>query len=83
MKRTLAVCLLAGAVGGCALLPGGGPQLGSSQGGWGRKTVEAKEEPATLVAMDGTLCTVTATKFRNAKTGDRIFCYWRPRGGSP
>lgn len=83
MKKILAVLLLAGALGGCALMPGW-LQTGSAGGGWGSKTVDFKEDPATLLARDGTLCTVTVSKYRNVKLGDRVWCHWRTRGdGSP
>lgn len=81
MKRLSAMLLAAGCLSGCALLPRG-VQMGSPEGGWGSKIVAFKEEPATLVARDGTLCTVTASKFQNAKEGDRVWCHWRARGSS-
>jgi hypothetical protein len=55
-------------------------QMGGRDG-LGNKVVSGKEEPATLVAVDGTLCTVPAPRFDRIKPGDRVWCNWRPRGG--
>lgn len=55
-------------------------QVGGEDGP-GSKTVAAKEEPATLIAPDGTMCIVTAGKFNEIKVGDRVWCSWRPYGG--
>jgi hypothetical protein len=54
-------------------------QLGG-ESGIGNKTVSAKVEPGTLVAVDGTICTVPAGKFHRTKSGDRVWCNWRPGG---
>ncbi len=54
-------------------------QVGGEEGP-GSKTVSAKEEPATLIAADGTVCLVTASRFNRVKTGDRVWCNWRPYG---
>lgn len=79
MRRFLSAAILTGSLAGCALLP---PwlQTGDPEGGWGTKTVSAKEEPATLVAPDGTLCIVTQPRYQKAKLGDRVWCLWRARG---
>lgn len=55
-------------------------QVGGEEGP-GSKTVSAKEEPATLIAVDGTICVVTPGRFNKVKTGDRVWCSWRPYGG--
>ena len=41
------------------------------------KTVYGKESPATLVANDGSRCTVTSKKFEKTREGDRVLCAWR------
>ncbi|HUG39402.1 MAG TPA: hypothetical protein VMM12_02900 [Longimicrobiales bacterium] len=79
MMRVLAMALLAFSLTGCGLdnrfqLGGVGP---------GGKTVSAKEEPITLVAVDGTVCQVTPAKFHRVKRGDRVWCGWRNRGDAP
>lgn len=76
MKKILLIAIIAVAS-SCAL-----PQklqLGGESGP-GNKTVTAKEEPATLVAVDGTQCLVTPARFDRVKTGDRVWCNWMPRG---
>ena len=45
--------------------------------GAARKEVAGKEEPATLIAVDRTRCTVTADRFRDVRTGDVVWCVWR------
>ena len=45
-----------------------------------RKRVAAKEEPSTLVAEDGTRCTVTKSRFRKVDVGDWATCAWRADG---
>lgn len=63
---------------GCTLtqrLQAGGPS------GPGYKTVSTKEEPATLVALDGSECRVTADRFERVAVGERVWCYWLVRGG--
>ena len=42
-----------------------------------RKVVHGKESPATLVAPDGTRCTVTEKRFRDVREGDKVTCAWR------
>ena len=41
------------------------------------KTVYGKESPSTLVANDGSRCTVTSKKFEKTREGDRVLCAWR------
>lgn len=77
IKNILLIMLAAGLLGACSMLPGwlqAGPKSGL-----GEKTVSAKEAPATLVALDGTLCTAP-WKYDRVKPGDRVFCHWRVRG---
>jgi hypothetical protein len=47
-----------------------------------RKIVQGKEEPATLVAADGSRCTTTPSRFREIAIGEHAWCVWRePSGG--
>lgn len=48
----------------------------SSSGSLGRKPVTGKREPAYLIAVDGTECTVSTKKFKKVKVGDAVFCLW-------
>jgi hypothetical protein len=45
--------------------------------GIGFKQVTDKREPAYLVAMDGTECTVSRGAFQKARVGESVFCAWR------
>jgi hypothetical protein len=45
--------------------------------GAARKEVAGKEEPATLIAVDRTRCTVTPDRFRDVRTGEFVWCVWR------
>jgi hypothetical protein len=45
--------------------------------GIGFKQVTDKREPAYLVAMDGTECTVSREAFRKVRVGESVFCVWR------
>jgi hypothetical protein len=79
--RILAVALVCLVMSGCALQR---PiQFGGQSGGWGWKTVEGKEAPSTLYAVDSTVCVVTARKYEQVKVGDRVTCRWLRRGDSP
>jgi hypothetical protein len=46
-----------------------------------RKTVTGKEGPDRLIAVDGTLCIVSASKFESVEVNEKVWCAWRPRGG--
>jgi hypothetical protein len=73
MRIALAL-VLAGAVGGCI---GPAPYMAGADGrGLAVKPVAAKESPATLIARDGTSCTVTHRRFEAISVGDRVACYW-------
>jgi hypothetical protein len=48
----------------------------ASTGSLGRKPVTGKREPAYLIAVDGTECTVSKKKFKKVKVGDAVFCLW-------
>lgn len=54
-------------------------QLGDRTGP-GNKVISNKEDPITLVAVDGSICTVTTTKYHKVKIGDQVWCNWRDRG---
>jgi hypothetical protein len=56
---------------------------GSTEANVSRKRVDAKEEPATLVAADRTRCTVTDERFRDTKVGDTATCDWRAGTRAP
>ncbi len=57
------------------------PQDGLS--GPATKVVTHKVVPTTLIAADGTLCTVSALRFQDTSIGDTFFCAWRRRGEGP
>jgi len=63
--------------------PAGQPATATSKPNATRKRVEAKEEPATLIAADRSECTVTAERFRNTKVGDAVVCDWRTGDRKP
>lgn len=67
----------------CSSLPfrvEGERPLGTDRGPQ-RKTVSAKEPPSRLVAVDGTVCLVSASRYDSVKVEERVWCDWRPRGG--
>jgi putative hemolysin len=41
------------------------------------KIVDAKRPPATLIAVDRSICLVTVDRYRNVGVGDAVFCTWR------
>jgi len=47
-----------------------------------RKQVAGKREPNELVAIDGTSCATTDTRFARAQRGDRVWCVWRDVRGN-
>ncbi|HYD51777.1 MAG TPA: hypothetical protein VEA99_04080 [Gemmatimonadaceae bacterium] len=47
-----------------------GPQLA-------RKVVSGKEAPSTLVAPDGSRCSVTERRFKEVTEGEKVTCAWR------
>jgi hypothetical protein len=81
MRRTLtAITLVLAAVpaAGCISVPfakNGNENVKASGLGW--KLVESKREPAYLIAVDGTECTVSKERFAKAKRGDNALCLWR------
>lgn len=70
-----AACLALGllGVGACIPLPGG-HMLGS-------KVVAAKAGSNTLVANDGTRCSVSDEAYEKVRIGDSHTCAWSPRAG--
>jgi hypothetical protein len=56
--------------------PGGGVAVKSAQVGWYTKKVATKQEPATLLAGDGTICRVSPDRFRATKSGAMVLCNW-------
>ena len=84
LQRRTALSLLAGLafVTGCVNLPfrtEGDAPFGPDRG-LERKTVESKEPPSRLVAVDGTVCIVSGSRYAGVEPGDRVLCDWRPRG---
>lgn len=63
--------------------PAGQPVTATTKPNASRKRVEAKEEPATLIAADRSECTVTAERFRSTKVGDAVVCDWRAGDRKP
>ena len=61
--------------GGDRELPRNRPETLESS--WSQKVVNAKEEPATLIAADRTRCTVSAQKFKETVVGTQVWCLWR------
>jgi hypothetical protein len=83
MKRTWTPLLLL-LLGFVLLLPVGCLPYGQREvpnptrsGGVGVKEVVDKREPAYLIAVDGTECTVVAATFNRTRIGQRVFCVWR------
>jgi hypothetical protein len=85
-RMTLAFLILAAACsqnkadlfprpGGDRVLPQGHPA--ASEERFAQKVVNAKEEPATLIASDRTRCVVTAQKFKETLQGSKVWCAWR------
>lgn len=42
-----------------------------------QKVVNAKQEPATLIAADRTSCQVTSQRFKETIVGTKVWCLWR------
>ena len=60
-----------------------GPSATTTPSGVSRKKVNGKEEPATLIALDRTRCTVTDARFRDIKVGDDVICSWGSSDRAP
>jgi hypothetical protein len=72
--------------GGKSLLPSGVNEGSPSTGrnarsteGYGRKPVHGKEDPSTLIARDGTTCTVGKKKYDSTRVGKSAWCTWIER----
>lgn len=63
--------------GGDREIPTGTSARGSGTSDVGRKAVYGKEDPATLVAQDGTRCAVTEKRYRETAIGEVVWCAWR------
>ncbi len=81
--RAAPVLLLALIAAGCGWAHGNGEN--GSTVGW--KTVMRKVEPAYLIAVDRSQCTVSPERFAKAEEGKGFFCAWsggavatRPKG---
>ena len=55
----------------------------SSEANLSRKRVDSKADPATLIAIDGSRCTVTESRYRDTKVGDNVTCDWRAGSRAP
>jgi hypothetical protein len=47
--------------------------------GYGLEPVHGQEDPATLIARDGTTCTVDKTKYDSTRIGKSVWCTWIER----
>jgi hypothetical protein len=47
------------------------------------KVVAGKEPPTTLIAHDGSRCTVTERRYRDVQVGDDALCAWRKSDRAP
>jgi hypothetical protein len=47
------------------------------------KVVAGKEPPTTLIAGDGSRCTVTERRYRNIQVGDDALCAWHKGERAP
>jgi hypothetical protein len=59
--------------------PGSSGEIGAraTEGGVSAKRVTGKEPPTTLIAEDGTRCTVTEKRYDETRIGDQTLCAWR------
>ena len=56
--------------------PAGQPRNTQPAANLGRKTVASKQEPNSLTAADGTICTVPEKQFRETIVGTDAICLW-------
>jgi hypothetical protein len=65
---------------GVTRVGGGGriPQAGgaATRAALSQKVVSGKEEPTTLIALDGSTCSVSAQRFRETAIGEKVWCAW-------
>ena len=59
----------------------GGVRVDQPRLGWSTKRVMTKQEPSTLLAQDGTICRVSADRFKDTQVGRDTACDWQP--GNP
>ena len=86
MKRILFVIAAAIACAGPARVspaPGGGVTVEHTRLGWATKRVLTKQEPSTLIAQDGTICRVSADRFKDTQVGRDTSCDWQPGNPPP
>jgi hypothetical protein len=85
VRLVLAGTLAVTSMGACAQLPfrTEGERLPGVPRGPQRKTVSTKEPPSRLVAIDGTVCLVSASRYAEVDPGDRVWCDWQPRRPHP
>jgi hypothetical protein len=76
--RPILVGMLALALAGCGARH---PVQWGPPTGWGYKTVQAKEDPTTLIALDESICRVTPTRYQRTHVGERVACHWQSWGG--
>jgi hypothetical protein len=59
---------------------GGGSRVprtaGATRAAISQKVVSGKEEPTTLIARDGSTCSVSAERFRETAIGEKVWCAW-------
>jgi hypothetical protein len=58
--------------------PAAGRNIRATEG-YALKLVHGKEDPATLIARDGTTCSVDKKKYDSAKVGKPVWCTWIER----
>ena len=82
MKKILVVfaCVACGPAARVSPTPGG-VRVDQSRIGWSTKRVITKQEPSTLLAQDGTICRVSADRFKDTQVGRDTACDWQP--GNP
>jgi hypothetical protein len=76
----LACTALATLLAGGCINPGGrywNPGEDGGRTGLASKVVMRKVAPNYLVAMDRTTCEVSADRFREVRTGQRVLCDWK------
>jgi hypothetical protein len=64
--------------GGDRQMPAASGVGGGGKGDLGRKAVYGKQDPTTLTAQDGTRCTVTEQRYKEAAIGELVWCSWKP-----
>jgi hypothetical protein len=64
--------------GGDRQMPGASSVGGGAKGDLGRKAVYGKQDPATLVAKDGSRCAVTEQRYQETAIGELVWCSWKP-----